>query len=372
IQTGFGPFISVYLTAQGWTQTSIGLALSLGTVTAMASQVPAGALVDAAPSKPAVVLCSVVAFSASALFFALWPVPLSIYAAEVIHGFSSCTLGPAINAISLSVAGSVLLGLRLGRNARFASIGNGIGAALMGACGYYVSERAVFFLTAALTLPAVASLHLLRGADGLAAARGESASRRERLSELISDRRLLIFAACAMLFTLANAALLPLAGSALTKRAGDAATLLIAACIVMPQLIVAAVSPTVGRVAQSRGRRWVLLLGFGAVPLRAALLALIPSPLPLVAIQALDGIAASCFGVMVPLVISDIAGGSGRYNLALGVIGLAIGVGATASTSLAGWISDQFGMSVAFAVLATVGLAAELLVWLAMPETQPE
>src|SRR5580692_1826888 len=71
---------------------------------------------------------------------------------------SSCTLGPAIAAMSLIVAGPALLGLRLGRNARFASIGNGIGAALMGACGYYVSERAVFFLTAAVTLPALASL----------------------------------------------------------------------------------------------------------------------------------------------------------------------------------------------------------------------
>ena len=43
IQTGFGPFIAVYLTTQGWTQTQIGLALSVGTLAAMASQLPAGA-----------------------------------------------------------------------------------------------------------------------------------------------------------------------------------------------------------------------------------------------------------------------------------------------------------------------------------------
>src|SRR6202022_2596976 len=49
IQTGFGPFIAVYLISQSWTQTSIGLALSIGTIAAMASQVPAGALVDAMP-----------------------------------------------------------------------------------------------------------------------------------------------------------------------------------------------------------------------------------------------------------------------------------------------------------------------------------
>ena len=45
------------------------------------------------------------------------------------------------------------------RNARFASIGNGIGTALMGACGYYISERAVcsFRYWTALPPPASAS-----------------------------------------------------------------------------------------------------------------------------------------------------------------------------------------------------------------------
>ena len=46
-QTGFGPFVAVYLTARHWTQVEIGFALSLGTITAMVSQVPAGVLVDA-------------------------------------------------------------------------------------------------------------------------------------------------------------------------------------------------------------------------------------------------------------------------------------------------------------------------------------
>lgn len=375
IQTGFGPFVTVYLTTQGWTQTSIGLALSLGTITSMASQVPAGALVDAVRSKAMVVLFSVVAFSASALFFAAWPVPLSVYAAEIVHGFSSCTLGPAIAAISLDLAGPALLGLRLGRNARFASIGNGTGAALMGACGYYLSERAVFFLTAALTLPAIGSLWTLRrpmhNPAVMPVEPGQPITR-ERLSRLLVHRDLLIFAAAAMLFTLANAAMLPLAGATLTRKAGGAASLLIAACIVLPQLIVAVVSPTIGRLAQTKGRRWVLLLGFGMVPLRGVLLAIIHAPIPIVLVQALDGIAASCFGIMVPLVAADIAGRAGRFNVALGFIGLAIGVGATASTSLAGWIADRGGLPVAFLCLAAVGLTAEILVWRAMPETRPE
>ncbi|MFO1118771.1 MAG: MFS transporter [Rhodospirillales bacterium] len=135
MQTGFGPFLAVYLTTQGWTQTSIGLALSVGTIAAMASQLPAGAVVDAVRDKTKIAIFSILAFTASALMFTVAPVPLFVYAGQILHSFSSCTLGPAIVALSLAVAGSAALPLRLGRNARWSSIGNGAGAVLMGACG---------------------------------------------------------------------------------------------------------------------------------------------------------------------------------------------------------------------------------------------
>src|SRR5579871_3928944 len=96
IQTGFGPFIAVYLSGQSWTQTAIGVALSIGTVSSMASQVPAGALVDAIASKTRVAAFSVLVFTASAMMFAIYPIPLFVYLAEILHGISSCTLGPAI------------------------------------------------------------------------------------------------------------------------------------------------------------------------------------------------------------------------------------------------------------------------------------
>src|SRR5262249_39334489 len=65
VQGGFGPFVAVYLTTQGWTQTTIGFALSIGTVTAMVSQVPSGALVDAMPRKSQVAAFSIVVFAVS-------------------------------------------------------------------------------------------------------------------------------------------------------------------------------------------------------------------------------------------------------------------------------------------------------------------
>lgn len=375
IQTGFGPFVAVYLTAEGWTQTRVGLALSLGTISAMASQLPAGALVDAIPSKAAVAFFSILAFTASALFFALWPTPLFVYLAEALHGFSSCTLGPAIAAISLMIAGHRGLGLRLGRNARFAAIGNGVGAALMGACGYYFSNRSVFFLTAALTLGALVPLMPLARLyePRRQASRHETPRHMQggHVLGVLTNRALLSYAFLAMLFTLGNAAMLPLAGNFVTKRAAGEGILLIAAGIVLPQLVAAALSPTLGQLAEIRGRRLVLFLGFCTLPIRAAFFAYISDPGLIVLVQALDGIAGAAIGIIGPLVTADVAADSGHYNLALGLVGFAIGIGATFSTGVAGWVADQFGGPTAFMAMAAVGLAATVLVWAAMPETRP-
>src|SRR6202789_1705164 len=372
IQTGFGPFIAVYLSGQSWTQTAIGVALSIGTVSSMASQVPAGALVDAIRNKTRVAAFSVLVFTASALMFAIYPIPLLVYLAEVLHGLSSCTLGPAIAAMSLALAGRFGMAVRLGRNARFAAVGNGVGAALMGACGQYVSERGVFYLTAVLTLPALLALVPLRRysmAQGAAQAAAPQQTK-ARVLKVLADRRLLVFCGCAMLFTFANAPLLMLISGTLAKQ-GSNPSLLIGACIVLPQIIVALASPAVGRFADRRGRRLVLIVGFAMLPLRALIFSTTANSTLVIAVQVLDGIAGAGFGILVPLIVSDVAARSGRFNLALGAVGFAIGIGSTLSTSAAGWISDHFGMRSAFYVLAASGLVAVLLASFAMPETRP-
>lgn len=374
IQTGFGPFIAVYLISQSWTQTSIGLALSIGTVAAMASQVPAGAVVDAIPNKTRVAAFSVLAFTACALMFAIYPIPLFVYLAEILHGISSCTLGPAIAAMSLVITGRFGMGLRLGRNARYAAVGNGVGALLMGACGQYVSERAVFYLTAAFTLPALVALLPLRrvavaGGELRPAPRQQGKGRTQFL-HVLADRRLLIFCGCAMLFTFANSPMLMLMSGTMTAKVGNP-SLLVAACIVLPQIIVALTSPAVGRLAERRGRRIVLIIGFCMLPLRGLIFAVSTNPALVVAVQALDGVGGACFGIMVPLIVSDVAARTGHFNLSLGFVGFAIGIGATLSTPAAGWLADHVGMRPAFFFLAAVGIAAVVLVTAAMPETRP-
>jgi predicted MFS family arabinose efflux permease len=72
-----------------------------------------------------------------------------------------------------------------------------------------------------------------------------------------------------------------------------------------------------------------------------------------------------------PLIAADLTQRNGYLNLAMGSFLLAAGLGATASTTAAGWLADEFGASVAFLGLALIGAVALLLVWRLMPETRP-
>ncbi len=378
VQTGFGPFVSVYLTTQRWTQFDIGLVLSAAGFVSLLGQMPGGALVDAARSERFVAGVAIITICISALTYAAMPIFPVVLAGSVLHALASCVLGPAMVAISLGLVGHAAIGERLGRNARFASIGNGLAAAVMGACGYLLSARAVFIVTVLLLIPALLALRTISPKE-IDPEHAHGAKPRQpkikppiKPGELMRNRPLLIFAGCLLMFHLANGSMLPLMGSVMTMRSAQWATLLIAACIVVPQLVVAAMSPWFGSRAEIWGRRPLLLLGFAALPIRGLLFALVTNPLLLVAVQLLDGVTAAVFAVMVPLVIADLTRGTGRFNLGQGIIGTATGIGASLSATFAGYMTDRFGSVPAFAGLAVIALAGLTLLWFMMPETRPE
>src|SRR6202044_805101 len=116
----------------------------------------------------------------------------------------------------------------------------------------------------------------------------------------------------------------------------------------------ASIAPWVGRLTQRIGRRPVLIVGFAAVPIRGLLFAMLPGALPLGLSQALDGVSAAVFGLMLPLIAADLTTRTGYLNFAIGWFGLASGLGATLSTFLAGWIGETFGTQVMFLFLAGV------------------
>jgi len=373
---GFGPFVAVLLADEKWTEQNIGYVLSVSGIAGLLSQLPGGELLDSSRSKRFLLALGAVVAAVSALVMALWPILPVVFAALVLQGLTGGVLGPAVAAISLGLVGHAALAERLGRNQRFASTGALIATGLMGAISYFLSYRAIFFVSAALVLPLLLAIARVRPADihfGRSCGQPDHHTsapppRAERLS-LSKNFNLLIFAGCLFLFQFANASMLPLVGERLAYRNGTGASFVISALIILPQIVVAISAPSVGQLAQSWGRRPLLLIGFGALAVRALLFAVTVDPPLLICIQLLDGVSGSVLGVLTALIIADLTNGTGRFNLAQGFVGMLAGVGAVLSTTFFGLIVGNFGSAIGFLSIAAAALITVFLAWLLMPET---
>jgi predicted MFS family arabinose efflux permease len=243
----------------------------------------------------------------------------------------------------------------------------------MGACGQLLSPRALFMLTAALAVPALLSLMRIRTNDIRQPERSEAQDRgRKRLRTagvraVVADRRMLTFAVCVAVFHFANAAILPLMGGVMATRAGSWAVGLTAACVLVPQVCVAGLSPLLGRKSQSWGRRPLLMLCFAALAVRCVLVGSVDASFMMLGSQVLDGLSAAILGVLFLLIVADITGGGDRFNLSLG---FAVGIGASLSTTVAGITLDHFGHGITFFGLAVIAVVGLILVWKLMPETR--
>jgi len=131
---------------------------------------------------------------------------------------------------------------------------------------------------------------------------------------------------------------------------------------------VAGISPWIGRRAKVSGRRPLLLLGWGLIPVQGFLYAALPGPFALVLGTMLNAVSGAIFGVTMTVVAADLTQRTGCFNLTLGV---AISIGASLSTFFTGISAAAFGARMAVLGLALVGLCGLLLLlWTRMPETQ--
>ncbi|HEY3916286.1 MAG TPA: MFS transporter [Stellaceae bacterium] len=376
VQTAFGPFIAVYLIANGWSQGMIGVLLTVGALTGIASDLPGGAIVDAVARKRRLIAIALAMIAAGALIFAFFANPVMIFIAEILHGATAGIIRPAEVAIGLGLVGHRALSTRLGRNQRYQSFGNAATAAAMGVLGQLIAKSATFLFAAALCLPAAYALTRIHPADiDYARARAARDRRKPREAarwrDLAKNRVLLVFVGALVLFQLANASLTPLAVERLGQQHQSQSELFTAALVIVPQLVTALLAAWIARRAQDWGRKPLLLAGFGVLPLRAVLFVLASGPWSIVAIQVTDGISAAVIGILTPLLICDVTRGSGRYNFAQGVAGTAQGIGGAVSTVAIGFLAQGFGYAAGFLALAAIGAAGLAVILCFLPETMP-
>jgi predicted MFS family arabinose efflux permease len=375
VQTGVGPFLAIYLAGYKWNEESVGLALTVGGIAGILTQTPAGGLVDAMRSKRGLVTAAVVSLAAGALLIALFPKFWLVMGAQVLIGGTSSVFLPAICAMSLGIVGRAAFDARQGRNQTFNSAGNVLAAVSMGLLGYFVSNRSIFFFVAVFAVPTILVLLLIRPTDidyevARGATDGEKGGKAGSVRVLFQDHPLVIFLVCAVMFHFANAAMLPLLGEMLAKGQGRSSMMFMSACVVTTQFVITLIAAWSGREAGTWGRKPLLLIAFGVLPIRGVLYTLTSNTDWLVAIQILDGIGAGIFGVVSVLVIADLTRGTGRFNLTLGAITSAVGIGAALSQVIAGGIVHHVGFRAGFLFLAGVAAAAFAILYFFMPETR--
>jgi MFS family permease len=377
VQTGFGPFVAVYLATQHWTQSDIGYVLALGGIASVVSQLPAGALVDAVSAKRLLIGVSLAIVAGCALTLALWPSFWPVAIAEILHGSTAGVIRFSMAALALGLCGHRALSGRLGRNQRFNSLGTAATAALMGIVGHIFSPAAPFYVTALLCIPAVLSLGLIRSSD-IDYAESRSASdkanprKAHRLRDAARNRQLYVFIAGLFLFQVANSALAPLATARMGYEHEGSAELVTSAVVMVPQFLTALVATWIAQRADDWGRKPLILLGLATAGLRAVCFAFAWNPWMLIPFQLLDGLSAAIIGLLTPLVIADLTRGTGRYNLAQGAAGTAIGVGGALSMATSGYIVQHFGYTVGFLALGGVAALGIAVLWLLFGETRPD
>lgn len=380
VQSGLGPFLGIYLlTVPGWDPADIGFVLTVGGLVGLLVQTPIGALIDRTRRKRTLVIVAALATGLGAFMVTLNPSYTVITAAQVVTGVAGTVFPPAIAAIALGLVGAAAYTYRTGRMAAFNHAGNVVGAVVFGTAGYFITIKAGFWFAAAVSILVIAATLMInprlinndvaRGLTPGGPAEQRAVKRPSGFSVLLRSRPLLALCAAAMLWQLANGAMLPLTGQELALEDVGKGTLYQAALIIVAQLVMIPMAIMIARHGKDWGRKPIFLAAFLVLPVRGVLFTAWDHPLYIISVQILDGIGAGIFGAMFVLVIADLTRGTGHFNLALGAATTIQGIGAALSPSIAGVVAVAAGFHIALFVLAGIAVLALIVFVVGVPET---
>lgn len=376
IQTGLGPFMAIYYaSARHWNPGQIGILLAIQSLSGVALQAAAGNLVDRSTNKRYISAAAALVVTLGCVGIVLAP----NFAWEVVVQFVigvAVTIFPAATAsFALGLVEKDKLSQRVSRNETFTHGGNVLYAALAAVVGHLLAIGAMFYAAAAFAAGMIGSSLSIRAGDvNHEAARAGNEGGDEKREpagwrDLLKDRRILIFTATVVLFNVSNAATLPLVGQLLGQGKKGASIWQVAACVIVAELVMVAVAALAGKRADRWGRKPLFLIAFAALAVRNTVTIVSHQDWYLISLQSLDGVAAALYGVLLTLVVADLARGTGRFNFLQGAVQSAMGLGGFLSNAAFGWVAKGLGFNAAFIGLGLAAVAGGLLYFFCMPET---
>ncbi len=367
VRDGLGPFLATYLQSQRVDQTLIGVTMTAGGLAAVLMTPFAGAWADRWTAKRALMAIAVVAVMLGSGCAFLTTSPWLLVGSQVVAGAAGALLAAALAALTLGLARREGLRRQTGRNEAWSHAGNIVSALGAGIVAQQFGAPWMMSVMAVMAVGSLLCLATIRAGDiDHAAARGVEAGAAEPqaggpggFGELLRHRALWLFALACAFFHLGNAAMLPLLNQRLAATQPDAASLLwTGVAIVVAQLTMVPVALWVARSRRLDLSAFVYL-AILILPVRGLLAWGFPSVWANIPVQVLDGIAAGALGVATPLMVERYARGTGRYNLALGLVLTLQGIGAALSAGVANAVVGARGhFGLAFAVLAGCALLA--------------
>jgi predicted MFS family arabinose efflux permease len=377
VQGGLGPYLTVYLTVHGWDGLQIGRALAASAAALALAQLPAGLIVDCFRIKRAMVIGAALGIAIASLVIARFADYWPVIGAQIVLGAGSAVLPCAISAITLGLVGPKAMADRTARNETVNHVGSFVAASLTGLCGQLLGIGWIFALICGFSIASLASTLMVRPdeIDHEQARGGGENGCPVPLGKVFLRPDILAFLASIALFFFANAAMLPLAGQALTLTHPKGDLLALSGCVVAAQVVMAGAAFCVGR-ALDRGvsRRVLWLAGFAVLPLRGLLFAWavlgglsIPG---VIAIQLLDGVASGIFSVTSVVIAADLTQGTGRFNVTLGFVALCMAGGSMFSNLLSGEVVERYGFSNTYLVFAAVSVVALLVTALTVRDSR--
>ncbi|AMR31086.1 hypothetical protein A0256_06440 [Mucilaginibacter sp. PAMC 26640] len=376
VATGLGPFLAVYLASNlHWNPSQIGIAIGAMSFATVIAQSPAGWLCDVSNKKRLGIVVVSVTIGVAGFCMLFFPNFYAVIACQIAIGVSAAFFGPVLIALAMGIAGRSSFDTTISKNQTFNHAGNVVSAILIGVLGKLTHNAGIFYGLAIFCLMSIVFSLSIReedidhdAASSADEKAGEKSKKETSVLDLLKNKGFLILLFSAVLFHFANAAMLPLVGQELGKARTSNASLYMSACIVLAQLVMVPMSFMSGKWA-ANGRKKLMMIAFFILPIRGILYTFAKGAVYLVSIQVLDGLAGGIFSVVSILIVSDLFYGTGKDNFAQGILAAAVGLGASLSNVISGYIVKASGFNYGFYMLSAIALVAFIVFWTMMPET---
>ena len=397
VQNGMGPYMALFLQSSvHWGPAQIGSALAAGNIAQVLAQTPAGALIDRLRQKRALLLVGIGLIALAVLATAFFTNRAVVMSGQALIGTAGAIFPLCLSAIALGLVGRQRFDQAQGTNQAFNAAGNMFAALALGAVGYYLNLRWMFYFVGLLCVGALLCVLRIKGDDidfdqARGADKGDDSGQPARTAapvapsgsawdgikqllsgfrDLLRQKPVLIFLVSAVIFHFANAAMVPLVTQLLATGVGTKqAILFTSGYMLASQLVFMVVAAASGKLAGKLGRKPLFIFAFAALAARGVLYTLSHHPAALIAVQCMDGLGAGIFGVVGVLIIADLTKGTGSFNAAQGAIATAQGLGAFLSNSVAGYLAKSQGNDFTFLTLAGIAVVGLVVFSVFMPET---